>query len=237
MEKFLDHLHANKPVCFIHQVAKHTDMAADAKNLYRPILNDIVENLALKPSPATKERFQPMFTSLLTKLKTYCVSGTISAGPVKSDPSFFNLLFAKLAMVKTGVQSVYYDWRASDGGSGGDVRGGGRGKGPSAKTTLSSSPPEEHEAENSLLLTTILSVDLVTHMDISLVTVRTANQRPLLLRRSMTPHGPRRTKRKRLRFVLDVTKSAQTAAVDVDADVPLPASTSLTRTRISGHLG
>jgi len=32
-EKLLDHLHANKLVRFIHQAARHTDMAADAKTL------------------------------------------------------------------------------------------------------------------------------------------------------------------------------------------------------------
>jgi len=87
-EKLLDHLHANKLVRFIHQAARHTDMAADAKTLYGATLDDIIQNLALKPSPATTERFQPRFTSLLTKLKTHRVLGTISAAPVKSDPSF-----------------------------------------------------------------------------------------------------------------------------------------------------
>jgi hypothetical protein len=56
---------------------------------------------------------------------------------------------------------------------------------------LSSSPPKKRQAERSLLLTIIVSVNLVIHMDISLVTVRTANQTPLLLRRNVTPHGPR----------------------------------------------
>jgi len=52
-------------------------MTTDAKTLYGATLDDIVEKLALKPSPATTERFQPMFTSLLTKLKTPRVSGTM----------------------------------------------------------------------------------------------------------------------------------------------------------------
>jgi len=51
-------------------------------------LDDIIENLALKPSPATTERVQTMFTSLLTQLKTHRVSETISTAPVRSDPSF-----------------------------------------------------------------------------------------------------------------------------------------------------
>ena len=34
MEKLLDHLHANKLVRFIHQAARYTDMATDAKTLY-----------------------------------------------------------------------------------------------------------------------------------------------------------------------------------------------------------
>ena len=109
-------------------------MAANAKTLYGATLDEIVENLALKPSPATTERFQPMFTSLLTKLKTHCVSGTISAAPFKSDPSF----------TKTALREVSDEHhkrpehllaRGSDGGSGDDARGGGRGKGPGAKTT------------------------------------------------------------------------------------------------------
>jgi len=51
-ETLLDHLHANKLVRFIHQAARHTDMTADAKTLYGATSDDIVENLALKPSPA-----------------------------------------------------------------------------------------------------------------------------------------------------------------------------------------
>ena len=57
-EKLLDHLHTNKLVRFIHQAARYTDMTADAKTLYGATSDDIVENLALKPSPATTERFQ-----------------------------------------------------------------------------------------------------------------------------------------------------------------------------------
>ena len=134
-EKLLDHLHANKLVHFIHQAARHTDMAADVKTLYGATLEDIVENLALKPSPATTERLQSMFTSLLTKLKTHRVSGTIPAAPVKSDPSF----------TKTALRQVSDEHhkrperllaRGSDGSSGGDARGGGRGKGSGAKTTV-----------------------------------------------------------------------------------------------------
>jgi len=52
--------------------------------------------------------------------------------------------------------------------------------------SLSVSPPKSRQAERSLLLTRILSVNLVIHMDILLVTVRTASQTPLLLRRSVT---------------------------------------------------
>jgi len=127
IEKLLDHLHANKLVRFIHQAARHTDMAADAKTLYRATLDHIVETLALKPSPTTKERFQTMFTSLLTMLKTHHVSGTISAAPVKSDPSF----------TKTALRQVSDEHhkrperllaRGNDGGSGVNARGGGRGK-------------------------------------------------------------------------------------------------------------
>jgi len=56
---------------------------------------------------------------------------------------------------------------------------------------LSSRPPKERQAERLLLMQTILSVNLVTHIDISLVTVRTANQTPWLIRRSVTLHGPK----------------------------------------------
>jgi len=174
-------------------------MAADAKTLYGATLDDIVENLALKPSAATTERFQPMFTSLLTKLKTHRVSGTISAAPVKSPtPLSLRLPFEKLATSTTSAQSVC--WRAAvtvgvaamheevDLARDAEQR----------PLALSSSPPKAHQAERSLLLTIILSVNLVIHMDILLVTVRTASQTPLLLRRSVTPHRPRRTKRKRV---------------------------------------
>jgi len=109
-------------------------MTTDAKTLYGATLDDIVEKLALKPSPATTERFQPMFTSLLTKLKTPRVSGTIPAAPVKSDPSF----------TKTTLRQVSDEHHkrperllahGSDNGSGDNARGGGRGKGHGAKTT------------------------------------------------------------------------------------------------------
>ena len=45
---------------------------------------------------------------------------------------------------------------------------------------LSSSHPKAHQAERSLLLAIIMSVNLVIHMDIVLVTVRTASQTQLL---------------------------------------------------------
>ena len=63
--------------------------------------------------------------------------------------------------------------------------------------TLSSSPAKEHQGERSPLPTTMLSANTVIHMDISLVTVRTANQTPLVLRRNTTLHGPIRAKRRR----------------------------------------
>jgi len=63
---------------------------------------------------------------------------------------------------------------------------------------LSSSHPKAHQAERSLLLAIIMSVNLVIHMDILLVTVRTASQTQLLLRRSVTLDGPKRTKCRRV---------------------------------------
>ena len=111
-------------------------MAADAKTLYGATLDDIVENLALKPSPATTERFQPraMFTSLLTKLKTYRVSETISAAPVKSCPSFIESALRRVSD-EHHKRPERLLARGSDGGSGGDARGGRPGKGRGAKTT------------------------------------------------------------------------------------------------------
>ena len=70
------HLHANKLVRFIHQAAKHPDMPTDARTIYDTTLDQIVQDFALKPSPATTERFDAIFTSLLTKLKTHGVSAT-----------------------------------------------------------------------------------------------------------------------------------------------------------------
>jgi len=129
-EKLLDHLHTNKLVRFIHQAARHTDMAADGKTLCGATLDDIVENLALEPSPAKTESFQPMFTSLLTKLKAHRVSGTISAAPVSFNKTAFRHVSNEHNKRPERLLA-----RGSDGGSGDDARGGGRGKGPGAKTT------------------------------------------------------------------------------------------------------
>jgi len=133
-EKLVDHLHAHKLVRFIHRAARHTDVAADAKTLYGATLDNIVENLALKPTPATTERFQPMFTSLLTKLKTHHVSGSISAAPVKSDPSLTKAALRQVSDEHHKRPERLLS-RGGDSGSGGNVRAGGRGKGRGAKTT------------------------------------------------------------------------------------------------------
>jgi len=63
---------------------------------------------------------------------------------------------------------------------------------------LNSSPSKERQGERHPLPTIKLSVNLVIRMHILLVTVRTANPTPLLLRRSTTPHGPRRASLKKL---------------------------------------
>ena len=87
-DKLLDHLHANKLVRFIHQAAKHPDMPTEARTIYGTTLDQIVQDLALKPSPATTERFDAIFTSLLTKLKTHGVSGTLSSAAGKTTHPF-----------------------------------------------------------------------------------------------------------------------------------------------------
>jgi len=97
------------------------------RNYVRSNVNDIIENLALMPSPATIERFQPMFTSLLTKLKTHRASGTISAAPVKSIPSFTKTVLRQVSD-KHHKHSERMLARDGDSGGGGDARGDGHGR-------------------------------------------------------------------------------------------------------------
>ena len=73
---------------FIHQAAKHPDMPTDARTIYGTTLDQIIQDLALKPSPAITERFDAIFTSLLTKLKTHGVSGTLSSASCKTTHPF-----------------------------------------------------------------------------------------------------------------------------------------------------
>jgi len=56
------HLHANKLVHYIHQVAKSPDMSADAQTMYGATLDKDVRDLSLKTSPVTTECFDAMFT-------------------------------------------------------------------------------------------------------------------------------------------------------------------------------
>jgi len=95
----------------------------------------------------------------------------------------------------------------------------GRGKGRGAKTTGPKFNPQQ--AERPLLLTITLSLNLVMYMDISLVIVRTASQTLLLLRRSMAPHGPRRTKRRRVSLKCPCTPSGAGCFRD-SVSLPLP---------------
>jgi len=92
--------------------------------MYGAKLDNIVLDLSLKPSPAMTERFNAMFMSLLTNLKTHGVSGTISIAAVKSTTS----------LTKTSLRQVSYEHHKRpernlargggiDGGGGGDVRG------------------------------------------------------------------------------------------------------------------
>jgi len=88
--------------------------------MYGATLNEIVEDLALKPSPTTTERFEHMNTSLLTKLKTHRVSGTMSAATVKSAPS------DALCQLSNDHHKRRERFLAC-GGDDGEVRGGARG--------------------------------------------------------------------------------------------------------------
>jgi hypothetical protein len=126
-EKLLDHLHANKLVRYIHQAAKHPEMPTDARTIYGTTLDQIVQDLSLKPSPATTERFDAIFTSLLTKLKTHGVSGALSSAAGKTTPPF-----AKTALRQ--VSDEHHKRSERDLARGGGAGRGGR-QGRAAKTT------------------------------------------------------------------------------------------------------
>jgi len=173
-------------------------MAADVKTLYGAI-DDIVETQALKPSPVTTERFQPMFTSLLTKLKTHRVSGTICAAPIKSGPPF----------TKTALRQVSDEYhkrperliaRGSDGRSGGDARGGGRGKGHGAKTSVPKCKPAKVTPGRKVFIadknTVCESCDSHGHFARD-CPHRKPNAVAAQKKRD-APHGPRRTERRRV---------------------------------------
>ena len=63
-------------------------LPTDARTIYGTTLDQIFQDLSLKPSPATNERFDVIFTSLLTKLKTHGVSGALSSAAGKTTPPF-----------------------------------------------------------------------------------------------------------------------------------------------------
>ena len=86
---------------------------------------------------------------------------------------------------------------------------------------LSSSLPKAHQAERPLLLTIILSVNLVIHMDILLVTVHSTNQTPMMLRRNVAEHGPRRTTRRHVSLKCPCTPSGAGCFQD-SVNLPLP---------------
>jgi len=97
-----------------------------------------MSDLSLKTSAVTTECFDAMFTSLPTKLKTHSMSGTISTATVKFTPSF-NKAVLRQVSDKHHRRPEHILAHGSGGvrGSGGDARGGGRGRrqGYSAQTT------------------------------------------------------------------------------------------------------